>query len=95
VNLKQRCKWVTRLALVSIGTLAGIAFWAQRTTRTHAQNQTPNHVRVSVLSDWSHKHMVYSRPSSIGQALGLQSEPRYLNQLARRNAVVPQGTKEH
>jgi len=47
--------------------------------------------RVSVPHDWSHRHVVFSAPSSIWQAWKLQQEPRYWHQLLRRNAEARQG----
>lgn len=39
-----------------------------------------------LTTDWSHRHMVFSAPSSIFHAWRLQAEPRYLHQLVRLNA---------
>ena len=42
--------------------------------------------RISVPNDWSHRHVVFSAPSNIWQSWQLQKEPRYWQQLLRRNA---------
>lgn len=42
--------------------------------------------RVSVPNDWSHRHVVFSRPATALQASQLQKEPRYWHQMLRRNA---------
>jgi len=47
--------------------------------------------RVSVPYDWSHQHVVYSRPASLSQAWKLQQEPRYWQQIMRRNAARRSG----
>jgi hypothetical protein len=44
--------------------------------------------RVSVPNDWSHRHVVFSRPATALQASQLQKEPRYWHQMLRRNAAA-------
>jgi hypothetical protein len=41
--------------------------------------------RISMISDWSHRHVVYSQPASWVKAWKLQGEPRYWQQTLRRN----------
>jgi hypothetical protein len=79
--------WMVRLGLISVCTLSLAVFLLSWGTKTHAQAHTPVHM----TTDWSNRHMVYSAPSSLGQALRLQAEPRYLHQWTRRNVVPPQG----
>ena len=87
--MNQRWKGIGtgRIGLIIFVILASILYLALRKSETHAQNQGPQHIRVSAIDDWSHHHTVYSRPSSVAQSLKLQSEPRYLNQLQKRNAT--------
>jgi hypothetical protein len=42
--------------------------------------------RVSTVSDWSHRHVVFSRPDSFERAWRLQVEPRFWLQFLSRNA---------
>jgi hypothetical protein len=42
--------------------------------------------RISTVSDWSHRHVVFSRPNSFEKAWRLQAEPRYRLQVLSRNA---------
>ena len=77
----NRKQWV-RFGLVSVCTLAGALFLLSWGKKTHAQ---AGHTPVHMTSDWSNRHMVYSAPPSIGQALRLQAEPRYMQQWTRRN----------
>src|SRR5579872_1688225 len=93
MNLKRKHIRTGRLGLIIFLTLAGILYLASRKTETHAQNQVPQHVRVSAISDWSHHYMVYSRPSSAAQSLRLQSEPRYQQQLQKQNATPQESAK--
>jgi hypothetical protein len=92
MSVRRKAALAVRLALVTLFTCVGILHLVSRSVRTQAENQTPNHVRVPVVTDWSHRHMIYSRPSSTAQTLRLQAEPRYLQQLARRNPAALQGT---
>jgi hypothetical protein len=84
---KRKSAWPIRLALVSILTLSGILILASRSVKTYAQNETPNHVRMPLVTDWSNRHMIYSSPSTLSQAWRLQAEPRYLQQWMRRNSA--------
>jgi hypothetical protein len=79
-------RWLVRLGLISGCTLALAMFLLSWGTKTHAQGHAPVHM----TTDWSNRHMVYSAPSSVGQALRLQAEPRYLHQWTRRNVVPSQ-----
>ncbi len=83
---KWNRKWVFRMGLISGCTLAVAVFLLLWGTKTHAQGHTPVHM----TTDWSNRHMVYSAPSSLGQALKLQAEPRYLHQWTRRNVAPSQ-----
>ncbi len=40
--------------------------------------------RISIVSDWSHQHVVFSQPLTPEQALRLQGEPRYWMQIVGR-----------
>jgi len=93
MNLKRKHIRTGRLGLIIFLTLAGILYLASRKTETHAQNQVPQHVRVSAISDWSHHHVVYSRPSTPEQSLKLQLEPRYQQQLQKQNATPRQSAQ--
>jgi hypothetical protein len=86
MTTKWKRRWLVRLGLVSACTLAVAAYWLSWEKKTHAQGHTPVHM----TSDWSNRHMVYSSPSSMSQALRLQAEPRYLHQWTRRNVVPSQ-----
>ena len=54
-------------------------------------NQQPDLAssRVPLVQDWTHRHMVYSHPQSIGQNLQLQQQPRYVQQVLSRNFIAP------
>jgi len=77
---------MVKLGLVSVCTLAVALFLLSGGKKTHARGHTP----ICMTMDWSNRQMLYSAPSSMGQALRLQAEPRYLRQWTRRNAVSSQ-----
>jgi hypothetical protein len=50
--------------------------------------QTPdggNPRRIPLPQDWSHRHLIYSAPASLQDAVRLQNEPRYWHQWLRRS----------
>ncbi len=47
---------------------------------------TRAHHRVPLVTDWSTKHVVFSKPRTAKDAARLERDPRYQMQLARRNA---------
>jgi len=83
MNSKRKYAWVLRVAIVSLCALAVVLLISSRNPKAQAQT----HVPVSMTTDWSTHHMVYSAPSSVQQALKLQTEPRYLRQLIQRNGA--------
>jgi len=90
MNSKRKSIGTSQLGLIMFLILSSILYLALRKSETHAQNQVPPHIRVSAIDDWSHHHMVYSRPSSVEQSLKLQSEPRYQQQLRTKKATSQQ-----
>ncbi|MGB2645705.1 MAG: hypothetical protein WBG02_17190 [Candidatus Acidiferrum sp.] len=68
---------VYSLALVGLG-LAFILF----VRATGAQGPLQ---RSPMISDWSHRHVVFSQPHNIEEAWRLQREPRYWLQILRRS----------
>jgi len=86
MKTKWNRKWAVRWGLISGCPLAVAVFLLPWGKKTHAQGRTPVHM----TTDWSNRHMMYSAPSSMGQALRLQAEPRYLHQWTRRNVAPSQ-----
>jgi hypothetical protein len=70
------------IAVVGIVAL-GVVVIARGTSKT----SDTLHKRVSVPYDWSHRHVVFSKPATLQQAVQLQQEPRYWHQLLRRNSA--------
>jgi hypothetical protein len=46
----------------------------------------PGHHRVSIVTDWSTKHVVFAKPRTEKDAARLERDPRYKMQIYRRNA---------
>jgi hypothetical protein len=80
-------KLLTRGRLIAaVGIMGlGVVLVARGTNHEHP-------ARVSVPYDWSHRHVLFSQPSSLSQARRLQEEPRYWHQMFRRNAEGRVGT---
>jgi hypothetical protein len=81
-KMKLSRGWLIRLVFAGTLALAVMLVWQ----RTKAQE----HIPVHMTTDWSNRHMIYSAPSTLGQAWRLQAEPRYHQQLMRRN-LAPSG----
>jgi hypothetical protein len=47
-----------------------------------------------LVTDWSHRHLVFSEPNSLMKRFELSSNPRYVQQLRRRNAERLHGRDE-
>jgi hypothetical protein len=57
------------------------------------QGQAPNspgpfRYKIPLPEDWSHRHLIYSRPTTLGQALQNQQRHRFWHQWFRRNVRV-------
>jgi hypothetical protein len=71
----------------------GIALVGLAAVAIALQGQAPNspgpfRYRVPLPQDWSHRHLVYSRASTLGQALQNQQRHRFWHQWLRRNVRV-------
>jgi hypothetical protein len=71
----------------------GIALVGLAAVAIALQGQAPNspgpfRYRVPLPQDWSHRHLVYSRASALGQALQNQQRHRFWHQWFRRNVRV-------
>ena len=71
--------WRSRLAQILIGAAVLIALVVVR--GTSAQNGP-----VHMATDWSHRHLIFSQPSSLMDGFRLSRNPRYVQQWMRRNA---------
>jgi hypothetical protein len=70
------------IALVGLGAVA-IALQGQA-----PNSPGPFRYRVPLPQDWSHRHLVYSRAGTLGQALQNQQRHRFWHQWFRRNVRV-------
>lgn len=69
-------------AIVSVAILGGL-FVVGR-SGVQAAEKDPVHLST----DWSHRHLVFSKPANYSQAWQLQNEPRYFHQVARRHLAL-------
>lgn len=81
--MKQSRRHLTVSILVGLIFAAVVITIAAPKTKIHAQN----HLRISLTTDWSHRHMIYTAPDSITTAWRLQGESRYQQQWFRRYGV--------
>jgi hypothetical protein len=51
--------------------------------------------RIPIVSDWSHRHLVFSAPQSIWHAWRLQGEPRYWHKWSRENEWALRSANPH
>src|SRR6202790_4819882 len=79
--MKKNSAWFLRWALITACSLAVAVVFVSRVTRAQTEP-------VHMTKDWSHRHMIFSPPSSIDKTLRLDGEPRYQQQLWRRNGAA-------
>jgi hypothetical protein len=80
--MKSNGTWRIRLAKV----LSGAAIAAALFLGPQTPAQGPGRYPIHLPSDWSHRHMVFSQPSSLWEAWELQKEPRFFHQYLRQNS---------
>ncbi len=56
-----------------------------------AQEPGPKHARIALPQDWSHRHVVFSNPTTLEQSLRVTQDARFWHQWYRRNVrqVIP------
>src|ERR1019366_3542353 len=78
--MKSNSSWRIRLTQILLGVGIVVALVVVRGTQ--AGNEP-----VHLTTDWSHRHLIFSAPSTPGQASKIQREPRYWQQHYRRNVA--------
>jgi hypothetical protein len=79
IKMKSNNSWRIRLAQILLCAVIVIGLvWVHG---TNAGNEP-----VHMVTDWSHRHVIFSAPHHLGQHVHLLSNPRYVQQLVRRNA---------
>jgi hypothetical protein len=79
MRLLRQGKLIAAVGIVALGVVV-IAHGTSKSSSARPR-------RVSAPYDWSHRHVIFSKPATPQQAAQLQREPRYWHQLLRRNAV--------
>jgi hypothetical protein len=77
--MKSNNSWRIGLAQILLGAAIVIALIVVRGTKAGDEP-------VHLVTDWSHRHVVYSAPSSLMERFQLSSDTRYVQQWIRRNA---------
>ncbi len=68
--------------------LVGFAVVAMALLGQAPNSPGPFRYRIPLPQDWSHRHLIYSRPRTLGQALQNQQRHRFWHQWFRRNVRV-------
>src|SRR6266550_2221421 len=74
-----------------LGGAITLAVFLGARTRAQGPAGNPSHLPF----DWSHRHLVFSRPNSFWRAWELQKEPRYLYQWGRQNGWALRSANSH
>jgi hypothetical protein len=71
----------SRIVASGVGLVAmiGLAFLL------FGQEPPPSHARISLPHDWSHRHVVFSNPTTLEQSLRVRQDARFWHQWYRRN----------
>jgi hypothetical protein len=85
IKLKPISSWRVRLAQILLGSAIVLALLVTRGVR--AGNEP-----VHLVTDWSHRHVVFSPPKNLMQQFQLSGNMRYVQQWVRRNAEKQGGS---
>src|SRR5580704_17050799 len=77
--MKSNKSWRIRVSQILLGAAFLLALVVVR--GTHAGNGP-----IHLATDWSHRRVIFSAPQNLGQHVQFLSNPRYAQQLVRRNA---------
>jgi hypothetical protein len=77
--MKSNGKWQIGLTALVFGAITLISLTAAVRT-TKAENEP-----IHLVTDWSHRHVVFSPPRDLMDRFRLSQDPRYFQQIIRRN----------
>jgi len=78
-EMKSNHSYRPRLSQILYGAVMVIALVAVRGAKAGEEH-------VHLVTDWSHRHLVFSEPKSLMKQFEMSSDPRYVQQRIRRNA---------
>jgi hypothetical protein len=81
IEMKSNNSWRIRLAQILLGAAIVIALVVVRGAKAGDE-----HEHEHLVTDWSHRHLVYSAPRSLMEQFELSSHHRYVQQWRRRDA---------
>jgi hypothetical protein len=76
--MTSKNSWRTRVAQILLGVFV-ITLVAVRGAKAGEEHE-------HLVTDWSHRHLVYSEPKSLMKRFELSRDPRYVQQVRRKNA---------
>jgi hypothetical protein len=79
IEMKSNNSWRIRLAQILLGAVIVIALVVVRGAKAGNEH-------LHLVTDWSHRHVVFSEPKSLMKRFELSSNHRYVQQWMRRNA---------
>src|SRR5580700_5237126 len=85
--MKSNHSWRTRLVKIFTCAAMAIALMAAREAKADGEHQ-------HLITDWSSRHMVYSPPRTLKRQIELSRDPRYMDQLRRREWERRRGNNE-
>jgi hypothetical protein len=89
--MRRKPSWRFGLAHFVLGGAITLAVFLGTRTRAQGPTGNPSHLPF----DWSHRHLVFSRPNSFWRAWELQKEPRYFYQWGRQNGWALRSANSH
>ena len=89
--MRRKLSWRFGLAHFVLGGAIALAVFLGARTRAQGPAGNPSHLPF----DWSHRHLVFSRPNSFWRAWELQKEPRYFYQWGRQNEWALRSANSH
>lgn len=87
--MRLHCSRVVASAVGLVGMIGlGVLLWGRE--------PAPPQSRISLPQDWSHRHVVFSNPTTVEQSLRVKQDARYWHQWYRRNVrqVLPSGDSD-
>src|ERR1700679_1209486 len=81
MKMKSNSKGRIGLTYLIFGVVIVISFAGVRATKAAEEP-------VHLVTDWSHRYVLFSAPHSLMDQIRLSRNPRYLQQIIRRNAEL-------
>ena len=80
--MKLNHSWRSRMAQILVGAAVVFALMAAREAKADGEHEHHDHL----VTDWSHRYVVYSTPTSLMRRFELSGDRRYVDQWRRRES---------